>query len=95
MQTKKTPAAQDGRGCEKSGSIQWSIPVGSSRSGIELGLAGAAHRAEALLEFVDASLGVNKLLLTSEERMRIGCDTHGNNVVVNTVNLFNLVRLGR
>lgn len=66
----------------------------ASGSGLELGLARATHSAEALLEFIDTSLGVHKLLLTGEERVRVGCDTHRNDVVVHTINLLYLVRLG-
>ena len=49
------------------------------QKGLSLGsgrLLGTAHRAKTLLELVDATLGINKGTLTSEEGVRIGREAH-------------------
>ena len=51
-------------------------------------LLGATHRAETLLELVDTTLGVHKLVLTSEEGVGVRGDTAGNHIVLYTINLF-------
>ena len=51
-------------------------------------LLGATYGAETLLELVDATLGVHELVLTGEEGVRVGGDTAGNHIVLNTINLF-------
>ena len=53
-------------------------------------LLGAAYRAETLLELVDATLGVHELVLTGEEGVRVGGDTAGNHVVLNTIDNLSL-----
>ena len=59
-----------------------------------LGLLDAANGTEALLKLVDPALGIDELLLTREEGMRIGGDTDRNHEVVDPVNILNPVRLG-
>ena len=51
-------------------------------------LLGTTHSTEALLELVDTTLGVHELVLTGEEGVRIGGDTAGNHIVLNTVDFF-------
>ncbi len=51
-------------------------------------LGSAADGAEALLEFVDASFGIDELFLASEERMRIRGDAGGNHGVLYTIDGF-------
>ena len=51
-------------------------------------LLGATNGAEALLELVDTTLGIHELVLTGEEGVRVGGDTAGNHIVLNTINLF-------
>jgi hypothetical protein len=58
----------------------------------DLWLAYAAHGAETLLEFVDAALGIDELLLSGKERMRIRSDAAGYYGVFHTIN--NLFFLG-
>ena len=58
------------------------------------GLLGPTHGAETLLELVDATLGIHKGALTSEEGVRIGREAHRNYEMFNTIDLFGLVRLG-
>lgn len=58
------------------------------------GLLGPTHGAETLLELVDATLGIYKGALTSEEGVRIGREAHRNYEMFNTIDLFGLVRLG-
>lgn len=41
----------------------------AGRLRLELGLASAAHGTETLLELVDTTLGIHKLLLACEERV--------------------------
>ena len=53
-------------------------------------LLGATNGAEALLELVDATLGVHELVLTGEEGVRVGGDTAGNHIVLNTVDNLSL-----
>ena len=53
-------------------------------------LLGAAYGAETLLELVDATLGVHELVLTGEEGVRVGGDTAGNHVVLNTIDNLSL-----
>ncbi len=53
-------------------------------------LLGAAYRAETLLELVDTTLGVHELVLTGEEGVRVGGDTAGNHVVLNTIDNLSL-----
>ena len=43
---------------------------------LDLGLLGTAHGTEALLELVDAPLGVDELLLSREERVGVSGDTY-------------------
>ncbi len=58
---------------------------------LELGLAGATNGGtETLLELVDAAFGVNELVLTGEEGVRVRGDTARDNVVFYTVNNFRL-----
>lgn len=57
-----------------------------------LWLADAADRSETLLELVDATFGIHKLFLSSEERMGIGSDTCGNQGVFNTIDHFFFIR---
>jgi len=60
---------------------------------LQLWLAGATDRcAETLLELVDATFGINKLLLSSEERMRIRSDTNGNDGVFHAIDHFFAIR---
>lgn len=49
---------------------------------------------EALLKLVDASLGVDELLLAREERMRICGDTNRNHEVVDAIHALGLSGLG-
>ena len=58
----------------------------------ELRLADAADGTETLLELVDAALGIDELLLAREERVRVRRDAHRDDVVLDTVDLFLLVR---
>ena len=51
-------------------------------------LLGTTHSTEALLELVDTTLGVHELVLTGEEGVRIGGDTAGDHIVLNTVDFF-------
>ena len=51
-------------------------------------LLGATNRTEALLEFVDTTLGVHELVLTGEEGVGIRSDTAGNHIVLNTIDFF-------
>ena len=53
-------------------------------------LLGATNRTEALLELVDTTLGINELVLTSEEGVRVGSNTAGNHVVLNTIDNLSL-----
>ena len=53
-------------------------------------LLGATNRTEALLELVDATLGIHKLVLTGEEGVRVGGNTAGNHIVLNTINNLSL-----
>ena len=57
-------------------------------------LLGATHSTEALLELVDTTLGVHKLVLTREEGVGVRGDTAGNHIVLYTINLFLLCRSG-
>ncbi len=58
------------------------------------GLLGTANGAEALLELVDASLGVHKGALTCEEGVGIGGEAHRDHEMLNSLNFLYLVRLG-
>ena len=58
-----------------------------------LGLLRAPHRAEALLELVDSSLGVDELLLAREERVGVGGDSNGNDKMINSVHLLDSIGL--
>ena len=60
------------------------VPINLTQSG----LLGAANGTETLLELVDTTLGVHELVLTGEERVRVGGDTAGNHIVLHTVNLL-------
>lgn len=61
-----------------------------------LRLAGPAHRAETLLELVDATFGIDELLLPSEERMRVRADADGDDFMFHVIDDLDLVRgLGR
>lgn len=51
-------------------------------------LFGTANRTKALLELVDTSLGIDELLLSSEERMRVSSHADGDDVILNTVDFF-------
>ena len=51
-------------------------------------LLGATNGAEALLELVDATLGVHELVLTGEEGVRVGGDTAGNHIVLHAIDFF-------
>ena len=51
-------------------------------------LLGTTNGAEALLELVDTTLSIHELVLTGEERVRVGGDAAGHNIVLNTINLF-------
>ena len=53
-------------------------------------LLGATNGAEALLELVDATLGVHELVLTGEEGVRVGGDTARNHIVLNTIDNLSL-----
>ena len=55
---------------------------------IDFRLPNAANCAEAFLELVDASLGVNKLRQSSEERMGVGSDADRDQAVFHTVDDF-------
>ena len=68
-----------------------------ARSRLQFWFGGAAHGGtETFLELVDATFGVDKLLLTGEERMRVRCDTYGDHAVLHAIDDFFTVRcLGR
>ena len=53
-------------------------------------LLGATNGAEALLELVDTTLGIHELVLTGEEGVRVGGDTAGNHIVLNTIDNLSL-----
>ena len=53
-------------------------------------LLGTTNGAEALLELVDTTFGVDELILTREEGVRVGGDTAGDNVVLNTIDNLGL-----
>ena len=61
---------------------------------LSLGLLGAADSTEALLELVDPSFGIDELLLTREEGMRVGSDPDRDDIVINSVHLLHPIRLG-
>lgn len=66
------------------------------RSGTELRLARAADSAETLLELVDAAFGVDELRLTRKERMRVGRNTHRDDVMFHAIDDFRFIGcLGR
>ena len=63
---------------------------------VELGLAHTAHGAETLLKLVDASFGIDELLLSREERVGSGSDADRDDAVFHTIDLFLLFgSLGR
>ena len=53
-------------------------------------LLGATYRTEARLELVDTTLGINQLVLTGEEGVRVGGDTARNHIVLNTIDNLSL-----
>jgi len=59
----------------------------------ESGLFATSNRAKALLELVDATLGINEGGLTGEEGVCVGGDTHGDYKVLYTVNFFGFIGL--
>ena len=64
------------------------MKFGKMTESVEFRLPDATHGTEAFLEFVDASLGVNKLGQASEERMRVGRDTDRDDAVFHAVDDF-------
>lgn len=55
---------------------------------VERRLLGSTYGTEALLELVDATLGIHELVLTGEERVGVGRNAAGNYIVLYTVNFF-------
>ena len=53
-------------------------------------LLGATNGAETLLELVDTTLGIHELVLTGEEGVRVGGNTAGNHIVLNTIDNLSL-----
>lgn len=58
-----------------------------------LGLFNPTNSAEALLELVDPPFGVNELLLTGKERVRVGGDPDGDDKMIHSVDLLNSIGL--
>jgi len=61
---------------------------GKRRDLVDLRLSDAAHGAETLLEFVDATFGIHKLRKSGEERMGVGRDADRNDAVLHAINDF-------
>lgn len=59
---------------------------------LELGLALTTNSTKALLELVDTTFGVDELVLTREEWVRVRRNTAGDHKVFNTVDNFSLSR---
>lgn len=58
---------------------------------LELGFLGTTGSTEALLKLVDATFGIDKLFLSSEEGMGVRGDTHRDDEVFDAVNFFGFV----
>ena len=64
------------------------VKFGKWTGSVEFRLPNAANGTETFLEFVDATLGVNKLGEASEERMGIGSDTDRDEAVFHAIDDF-------
>ena len=62
------------------------------RPASKFGLPAPANTAETLLEFIDTSFSINKLLLPSKEWVGVRSDPAGNDVMFDALDLFSFVR---